>query len=73
MYTHTPSVFEELAQVGEATDKIKSQQDQLLDMYSNADEEKLEAIEILLTQLNGLLEELDEVENEMQALRTNND
>ena len=73
MYTHTPSVFEELAQVGEATDKIKDQQDQLLDMYSNADEEKLEAIEILLTQLNGLLEELDDVENEMQVLMKNND
>ena len=67
------NIYNELAQVGEATDKIKDQQDQLLDMYNNADEEKLEAIEILLTQLNGLLEELDEVENEMQALRTNND
>lgn len=70
---NTPSLFEELAQVGEATDKIKDQQDQLLDMYNSADEEKMEAIEILLTQLNGLLEELDEVENEMHNLLNNND
>ena len=73
MIKNEPSVFEELAQVGEATDKIKDQQDQLLDMYNNADEEKAEALEILMIQLNDLLAELDQVDNEMQSLLKNND
>jgi hypothetical protein len=56
------SIYKELTEVGDIKEGIKNKQDQLLDM-SKADWNKRKK---LLKKLNGLMEELDELEKEME-------
>jgi cell shape-determining protein MreC len=62
--TGNMNIYKELEQIEVLRQRVKQNQDQVLDIY----EPKNETMTKLLKEMNQLLEEVDQVENEMQDL-----
>jgi precorrin-3B methylase len=58
------NVYKELEEIEVLRQRVKQNQDQVLDIY----EPKNETMQKLLKEMNDLLEEVDQVENEMEQL-----
>ncbi len=58
------NVYKELEEIEVLRQRVKQNQDQVLDIY----EPKNETMTKLLKEMNSLLEEVDQVEKEMQDL-----
>ncbi len=58
------NIYKELEEIEVLRQRVKENQDQVLDIY----EPKNETMTKLLKEMNSLLEEVDQVENEMQEL-----
>ena len=58
------NLYKELEEIEVLRQRVKENQDQVLDIY----EPKNETMTKLLKEMNALLEEVDQVENEMQEL-----
>ena len=58
------NIYNELEEIDVLRDRIKENQDQVLDMYDS----KNELMQKLLVEMNDLLSEIDEIDNEMQDL-----
>ena len=61
------NIYNELAEIEMLKDRIKANQDQVLDIY-DTDHEAIDAMNKLLVEMSDLLSEVDQVENEMQEL-----
>ena len=58
------NVYSELEEIDVLRDRIKENQDEVLDMYDSRNE----LMQKLLIEMNDLLVEVDQIENEMQEL-----
>lgn len=58
------NIYKELEEIEVLRQRVKQNQDQVLDIY----EPKNETMQKLLKEMNDLLEEVDEVESEMEQL-----
>ena len=58
------NIYKELEEIEVLRQRVKQNQDQVLDIY----EPKNETMQKLLKEMNQLLEEVDQVENEMEQL-----
>lgn len=58
------NIYNELEEIDILRDRIKENQDQVLDMYDSKNEQMLK----LLIEMNDLLAEVDQIDNEMQEL-----
>jgi seryl-tRNA synthetase len=58
------NIYKELEEIEVLRQRVKENQDQVLDIY----EPKNETMSKLLKEMNALLEEVDQVENEMEQL-----
>lgn len=58
------NIYKELEEIDVLRNRVKSNQDQILDIYDPQND----LMQKLLKEMNQLLEEVDEVENEMQDL-----
>ena len=58
------NIYNELAKIEELRQRIKTNQDEILDIYNPSNEKMIK----LLVEMNSLLAEADQVEKEMEQL-----
>ena len=62
-----PNIYNELAEIDMLRDRIKENQNQVLDMY-DVEHEKNELMQKLLVEMSDLLIEVDQIDQEIQEL-----